>query len=525
VSHIANKHSLTLKLFPDDDAVEDDVAGENVDDDAADAGGVAECTPADDGTANKKKDGRGRTPRPRFELGSAHPLANDYDAVLRLKTKTPMFGGRSVPAYPGAYPSKGTSKQQQDWVAEMNILSKYLLCTFVPWAAEGPVGDLDFNQLAQVLKEWDSSKASFTNRSRARYMRNLINKTHRHSKNEITTSLWRARNADWWKDIDKRSLPSAMVEKGDRSREAQKARQLEKKLKDSHALRKLASRVLVPNGEKREYLQRMSGMYKELLGSNPNGVETPRPRRNKTVVFEQPDDNDPRAIPDLCSKFLAYRKEPNALNAAARGLDGAPVDSRQPGERAFIEFTGRGTSTPAQWKIVDHIVNTVNKDTGRMEPTYTFLNAGAGVGKSFIGRKCNEAFAARGQTVINMCPTGAGACQMTEGHTFHSIMHPGYGKTLSPAQLIRLRNTLPMHLALVIVDEVSMLASDHLVILDARLRQLYDSQKVFGGISVLLLGDLVSSYIVSFPTCSPLCAISPLISQSQCLFQPLTNVD
>jgi hypothetical protein len=74
-------------------------------------------------------------------------------------------------------------------------------------------------------------------------------------------------------------------------------------------------------------------------------------------------------------------------------------------------------------------------------------------------------------------------------------MHPGYGKTLSAAQLIQLRNCLPMHLALVIIDEVSMLASDHLVILDARLRQLYDSLKVFGGISVLLLGDLVSNSI------------------------------
>jgi hypothetical protein len=422
-----------------------------------------------------------------------------------------MFGGRSVPAYPGAYPSKGTSKQQQDWVVEMNILSKYLLCTFLPWAADGPVGDLDFKQLAQVLKEWDSSKASFVNQSRARYMRNLINKTHRHSKNEVTTSLWRARNADWWKDIDKNSLPRAMVEKGDRSREAQKARQMEKRVKDSLALRRLASRVLVPNGEKREYLQTLKSKYKQLLGSNPNGIQASRLRRKQTVVFEQPDDNDPHAMSDLCSKFLAYKKEPKVLKAAARGLNGTPVDSRQPGERAFIEFTERGTSTPAQWKIIDHIVNTVNKDTGRMEPTYTFLNAGAGVGKSYIGRKCNEAFAARGQTVINMCPTGAGACQMTEGHTFHSIMHPGYGKTLSPALLIQLRNTLPMHLALVILDEVSMLASDHLVVLDARLRQLYDSQKVFGGISVLLLGDLVSVYIILFSTSSPVCDISPLI--------------
>lgn len=448
------------------------------------------------------KKGPGRPTRPQFNLDIRHPLAEDYVAVLRQKTKTAMFGGRAVPVYPGAFPFDGDEKDQIEWKEQMNILAKFLLCTFVPWGENGPVGDLDYNHLAQVLRDWDNSRATFTNRARARYMRNIINKTHRHSLNEITTTLWRARNTHWWKDLDKNALPSAMVEKSDRSPEANAARKLEKKMKDSLVLRSLSSKVLLPNHGKREHLQVMTSKFNTLMRTAPEDGEARRQTRNKSVIFPQTQDSEPRAIPRLCTNLKSYKKPDAPPPLTENGINGEPENSRQLGEQAFVEFTDRGTSTDAQWKIIDHIVNTVNDNTGKAEQTCTFLNAGAGVGKSFIGRKCNMAFAARGQTVINMCPTGAGACQMTDGHTFHSIMKPQLGKDLGQGKLLELRDKLPFNLGLVIIDEASMLAAEFLIILDKRLRQMFDRTKVFGGISVLLLGDLVSNS----PTCVALFA-------------------
>jgi hypothetical protein len=44
---------------------------------------------------------------------------------------------------------------------------------------------------------------------------------------------------------------------------------------------------------------------------------------------------------------------------------------------------------------------------------------------------------------------------------------------------------------MVVVDEVSMLSAQFLVLLDARLRSIYKHDQTFGGISILLLGDFI----------------------------------
>jgi hypothetical protein len=44
---------------------------------------------------------------------------------------------------------------------------------------------------------------------------------------------------------------------------------------------------------------------------------------------------------------------------------------------------------------------------------------------------------------------------------------------------------------MVLVDEVSMLNAQFLVLLDIRLRSIYNSDQIFGGISTLLIGDFI----------------------------------
>ncbi len=45
--------------------------------------------------------------------------------------------------------------------------------------------------------------------------------------------------------------------------------------------------------------------------------------------------------------------------------------------------------------------------------------------------------------------------------------------------------------SMVVVDEVSMLSAQFLVLLDTRLRSMYKPDQTFGGISVLLIGDFI----------------------------------
>jgi hypothetical protein len=44
---------------------------------------------------------------------------------------------------------------------------------------------------------------------------------------------------------------------------------------------------------------------------------------------------------------------------------------------------------------------------------------------------------------------------------------------------------------MVVVDEVSMLSAQFLVLLDTRLQSIYNSYQTFGGISILLIGDFI----------------------------------
>jgi hypothetical protein len=44
---------------------------------------------------------------------------------------------------------------------------------------------------------------------------------------------------------------------------------------------------------------------------------------------------------------------------------------------------------------------------------------------------------------------------------------------------------------MVIVDEVSMLSTQFLVLLDTRLQSMYKHDQTFGGISILLTGDFI----------------------------------
>jgi hypothetical protein len=50
---------------------------------------------------------------------------------------------------------------------------------------------------------------------------------------------------------------------------------------------------------------------------------------------------------------------------------------------------------------------------------------------------------------------------------------------------------------MVMVDEVSMLSTEFLVLLDTRLQLMYDSDQTFGGISILLIGDFIQLFVTT----------------------------
>ena len=140
-------------------------------------------------------------------------------------------------------------------------------------------------------------------------------------------------------------------------------------------------------------------------------------------------------------------------------------------------------------------------NTEKPIPPLIKVHGGAGCGKSFLINRITEVFEywyAFGNrepdkpTVLKLAPTGKSA-KVIGGHTLHTGLGIGFGNShfsLSDERREAIRNQLS-DLKLVIIDEMSMVKSDILYQLFLRLQEIKQSKMDFGGVAVLLFGDLL----------------------------------
>ena len=135
------------------------------------------------------------------------------------------------------------------------------------------------------------------------------------------------------------------------------------------------------------------------------------------------------------------------------------------------------------------------------EPIYAFLSGGAGVGKSVLIRALYQALhrhlhSAEGEDPddvrILLCAFTGKAAYNINGVTIASAFHKKFNQSNQSLNADEL-NTFRMkyrNLSVVIVDEVSMVGNKMLTFMDTRLKQLTGTNKTFGGISIIAVGDL-----------------------------------
>ncbi|XP_037811885.1 uncharacterized protein LOC119603786 [Lucilia sericata] len=135
---------------------------------------------------------------------------------------------------------------------------------------------------------------------------------------------------------------------------------------------------------------------------------------------------------------------------------------------------------------------------------YEYIGGGAGVGKSRLIKTIYQSVTHRLNSipganpdlpkVLLTAPTGKAAFGIG-GYTLHSLFSlpinqfSGDVRPLSSDMV----NTLVakfMHLKVIIIDEISMVGSRMLGYLDSRLKQIFKTTQPFGGMSILVFGDL-----------------------------------
>ena len=148
-----------------------------------------------------------------------------------------------------------------------------------------------------------------------------------------------------------------------------------------------------------------------------------------------------------------------------------------------------------------------NSDLRRPDPPLLKIHGGAGCGKSHLIKVITlvcEYWLNYGNkhpdkpAVIKLAPTGR-AANIIDGRTFHSGLSIGFGNKFTPLpdkKRESMRNELS-DLEVVIIDEMSMVKSDIIYQLNLRLQEIKQSKQDFGGVSVLLVGDLLQLRPVS----------------------------
>ena len=164
-----------------------------------------------------------------------------------------------------------------------------------------------------------------------------------------------------------------------------------------------------------------------------------------------------------------------------------------------------------QREFFNHIVHWIKcKD----EPVYAFLTGGAGVGKSVVIRALYQSLfrilnLKDGENPddkrILLCAYMGFAAFNISGQTicsaFHRKMYQKGTNHLAADELNTFRIKY-RHLKIIIIDEISMVGNMTLSFIDTHLQQLMGAKEVFGGLSVIAVGDLyqlkpVGDYLIS----------------------------
>ena len=144
------------------------------------------------------------------------------------------------------------------------------------------------------------------------------------------------------------------------------------------------------------------------------------------------------------------------------------------------------------------------------EPFYIFLSGGGGVGKSFFIHVLSEyakrhlkyqAQSLKQPSMYLTASTGKAASNI-DGTTLHSAFHL-HGRKLQKLELANYQAKF-YFLKIIVLDEVSMIDFDLLQYLDTNLQAIMKNKKVFGGVSILAVGDLlqlppIGTEVFSFP--------------------------
>jgi len=130
---------------------------------------------------------------------------------------------------------------------------------------------------------------------------------------------------------------------------------------------------------------------------------------------------------------------------------------------------------------------------------HLFITGQAGTGKNFLFKllkdQVNRCYS---KSVVKVSALSGVAARLVRGSTLHSMLKLPMQKDGRIVQMPLLSNQYIQHMRLegkdvefIFIDDISMVPYEMLCMIESRLRQLKSPEEMFGGINVLLFGDLM----------------------------------
>eukprot|EP00732_Lithocolla_globosa_P000396 Lithocolla_globosa_v1_NODE_116_length_6153_cov_4.854870.p3 type:complete len:312 gc:universal NODE_116_length_6153_cov_4.854870:2378-3313(+) len=201
------------------------------------------------------------------------------------------------------------------------------------------------------------------------------------------------------------------------------------------------------------------------------------------------------------SKPRAKRRRRNSTEGYDIVADATKLNIQGPDIMSNTEYNNNVASlNTLQRQFFNHVLYWMQHLSDK--PMYAFLSGGAGTGKTHLCKVLIQMLIRQFQlesgkdpllpTVLSVAFSGK-AAQLLKGRTIHSAfgINPydkGY-TTLNNSQWNTLNVTYG-NLRFLIIDEISMVSNNLLASIDLRLQEIKGNKKPFGGVHVLLVGDL-----------------------------------
>jgi hypothetical protein len=458
----------------------------------------------DDGTTSTTTR-RGRQSNKTFLFDEGHPLFRLYRQQLRSKQATPILAGYPPPSYPGDMTVPSTRLIRNDW----KKFATYYLTAFCPWNVEtGRIPyTFDFRGFSDFVRTTTTRR--FLDRARNFLMESTIRVLQLKQKNLIAITHYRFSNADRRVGNrfegpsvnDRNNNNDTNNDNGEEDRNLALVLELIRAEARQDDISELTSSVGDLNAiSVRDALRSVMGENVINNDTDQSAGENSSSTTQENPVFTMTNNQALNVLNSIRLNPTAPRQV-QTPNQQARDVEGLNIPIAL--EHDAIMHVPPGDLNEKQLaaylRCNEYLQSLARGDA---LPPLILIHGAPGTGKSFIVEKVVHRADELGIGTVSCAFTGSAATNLLHGMTILSMLGipmtaPSKNEDLpilsNPVRLLAIRNLFKYEqsdqVRLLFIDEISLVTPVLFSMLNKRLKQIFENNLPFGGLSVILLGD------------------------------------